>query len=58
MKIGYDRYSAQYLIDDLKNAGWQTDDVWQGETLAPVIREFEGVIKDGKMCIRDRPTTA
>ena len=31
---GYDRYSAQYLIDDLKNAGWQTDDVWQGENLS------------------------
>ena len=53
LKIGYDRYSAQYLIDDLKNAGWQTDDVWQGENLAPVIREFEGVIKDGNFKIAD-----
>ena len=53
LKIGYDRYSAQYLIDDLKAAGFQTDDVWQGENLAPVIREFEGIIKDGNFKIAD-----
>ena len=47
LKIGYDRYSSQYLIDDLKGAGFHTDDVWQGENLTPVIREFEGIIKDG-----------
>lgn len=47
LKIGYDRYSAQYLVDDLKNYGFHTDDVYQGENLTPVIREFEGVLKDG-----------
>lgn len=47
LQIGYDRYSAQYLIDDLKNYGFHTDDVYQGENLTPVIREFEGIIKDG-----------
>ena len=47
LKIGYDRYSSQYLVDDLKGAGFHTDDVWQGENLTPVIREFEGIIKDG-----------
>lgn len=52
LKIGYDRYSAQYLIDTLKEAGYQTDDVFQGENLTPVIREFEGILKDGnfKIC--------
>lgn len=58
LKIGYDRYSAQYLIDDLKGAGFQTDDVWQGENLAPVIREFEGVIKDGTGVLDEFPTRA
>ncbi|WP_034379177.1 terminase large subunit [Dehalobacter sp. UNSWDHB] len=53
LKIGYDRYSAQYLIDDLKGEGFQTDDVWQGENLAPVIREFEGILKDGAFLICD-----
>lgn len=47
LKIGYDRYSAQYLIDDLKTYGFHTDDVFQGENLAGVIREFEGILLDG-----------
>jgi phage terminase large subunit-like protein len=51
LKIGYDRYSAQYLIDDLKSYGFACDDVHQGENLAPVIREFEGVIRDRKFKI-------
>lgn len=51
LKIGYDRYSAQYLIDDLKAYGFHTDDVYQGENLTPVIKEFEGVIKDGNFKI-------
>ena len=52
LKIGYDRYSAQYLINDLSTYGFQMDDVFQGENLTPVIREFEGIIKDGnfKIC--------
>lgn len=52
LQIGYDRYSAQYLINDLKACGFHTDDVYQGENLTPVIREFEGIIKDGnfKIC--------
>ncbi len=52
LKIGYDRYSAQYLINDLSGYGFHTDDVYQGENLTPVIREFEGIIKDGnfKIC--------
>lgn len=53
LKIGYDRYSAQYLVDDLKAYGFHTDDVWQGENLAPVIREFEGILRDGKFQIAD-----
>lgn len=51
LQIGYDRYSAQYLVDDLKNYGFHTDDVYQGENLTPVIREFEGIIKDGDFLI-------
>lgn len=52
LKIGYDRYSAQYLVNDLSGYGFHTDDVFQGENLTPVIREFEGIIKDGnfKIC--------
>ncbi len=53
LKIGYDRYSAQYLIQDLEAYGFQTDDVYQGENLSPVIDELEGLIKDGKIIIGD-----
>ena len=45
LKIGYDRYSANYLVEDLKTAGFHTDDVYQGTNLTPVLHEFEG--KDG-----------
>ena len=51
LKIGYDRYSAQYLIADLKAYGFHMDDVFQGDNLTPIIREFEGTIKDGKFII-------
>ncbi len=53
LKIGYDRYSSQYLVDDLSNSGFQTDDVHQGENLTPVIKEFEGIINDGDFYIVD-----
>ena len=51
--VGYDRYSAQYLIQDLKNYGFLTDDVFQGENLYGVMQEAEGLMKDGKLCIGD-----
>lgn len=53
LKVGYDRYSAQYLIKDLKAAGCQCDDVYQGENLTPVIVELEGLVKDGKFNFGD-----
>lgn len=48
---GYDRYSAQYLVQDLKAYGFQVDDVYQGDNLYPVLMEFEGMLKDGKINI-------
>ncbi|MBQ3428045.1 MAG: terminase large subunit [Clostridia bacterium] len=51
LKIGYDRYSAQYLIQDLSSAGFHTDDVFQGTNLSPLLKEFEGLLKDGKIHI-------
>ncbi len=46
-RVGYDRYSAQYLVDEMSNKGYRMDDVTQGWNLAPIIREFEGKLKDG-----------
>lgn len=53
LKIGYDRYSAQYLVQDLKAYGFQCDDVFQGFNLTPIINETEGLIRDGKIHIGD-----
>ena len=47
LKLGYDRYSASYLIQDLKSYGYNVDDVNQGENLTPVINEVDGMIRDG-----------
>lgn len=49
--VGYDRYSAQYLIQDMKAYGFNCDDVYQGDNLWGVIQEAEGLMKDGKIHI-------
>ena len=53
LKVGYDRYSAQYLVQDMAAYGFQMDDVYQGENLTPVIDETEGLMKDGAFDIGD-----
>ena len=50
---GYDRYSAQYLIQDMRSYGFVMDDVYQGENLYPVIQEAEGLLEDRKIHIGD-----
>lgn len=56
LKVGYDRYSSQYLCGpngELSNYGFHCDDVFQGENLYGVIQETEGLLKDGKIHIGD-----
>lgn len=53
LKVGYDRYSSQYLVQDLEAYGFQTDDVYQGYNLTGVIYEAEGLLKDGKINLGD-----
>ena len=53
LKVGYDRYSAQYLVQDLEAVGFQMDSVYQGDNLWPVLQELEGLIKDGSIYIGD-----
>ena len=53
LQVGYDRYSSQYLIQDMTAYGFHTDDVYQGENLTPVIRETEGLMKNGDIKIGD-----
>ena len=53
LQVGYDRYSAQYLIQDMENYGFHCDDVFQGENLYPVIQEAQGLLADGHINIGD-----
>ena len=49
LQIGYDRYSAQYLVQDMQQYGFHMDDVFQGENLYPVIQETQGLLEDKKI---------
>lgn len=49
LQVGYDRYSSQYLVQDLDKAGFHTDDVFQGTNLSPILKEFEGTVKDKRI---------
>ena len=53
LQIGYDRYSAQYLVQDMAGYGFHMDDVFQGENLYGVIQETQGLLEDGKIHIGD-----
>lgn len=53
LKVGYDRYSSQYLVQDLEAGGFQCDDVYQGDNLWTVLQEIEGLIKDKRIYIGD-----
>lgn len=51
LKVGYDRYCAGYLVEEMKEAGFHMDDVYQGTNLTPVLNTFEGDLKDGMYLI-------
>jgi phage terminase large subunit-like protein len=53
LKVGFDRYSAAYLVQDLKAYGMHMDDVFQGDNLYGVMRETEGLLSDGRIHIGD-----
>lgn len=51
LKVGYDRYCAGYLVEEMKETGFHMDDVYQGTNLTPVLNTFEGDLKDGMYLI-------
>lgn len=53
LQVGYDRYSAQYLVQDMTAYGFHMDDVYQGDNLYGVMLEMEGLLNDGKLHIGD-----
>lgn len=53
LKVGYDRYSASYLVQQMDAYGFHMDDVFQGFNLDPAIQEVEAHIKDHALHIGD-----
>ena len=54
LKVGYDRYSAAYLVQDMQADGYDMESVSQGSNLTGVLIDMEGMIKDGRLrCIND-----
>ena len=53
LQVGYDRYSADYLTQQMKQYGFHMDDVYQGDNLYGVIQETQGLLEDGKIHIGD-----
>ena len=49
LQIGYDRYTAQYLVQDLDTYGFHMEKVAQGSNLTGVINDTEGLIKEGRL---------
>lgn len=46
LQVGYDRYSAQYLVQQMEQYGFHMDDVYQGFNLTPVLHEMDGLLRD------------
>ena len=53
LQVGYDRYSAQYLVQQMEQYGFHMDDVYQGENLTPVIHECDGLLRDQTLQLGD-----
>jgi phage terminase large subunit-like protein len=53
LKVGYDRYSAQYLVQQMSQFGFHMDDVHQGENLTPVLHEADGLLRDKTLQLGD-----
>ena len=51
LQIGYDRYTAQYLVQDLEKASFHMESVFQGWNLTGIEDNFEGMLREGR--IRD-----
>ena len=54
LKVGFDRYSASYWVQEMESLGYSCESVSQGSNLTGVLIDMEGMIKDGRLrCIND-----
>lgn len=49
LMVGYDRYSAQYLVQDLESYGFHMESVYQGYNLTTIEDNLEGLLKNGAL---------
>lgn len=53
LQVGYDRYSSQYLVQQMEQYGFHMDDVHQGFNLTPVLHEMDGLLRDQTLQLGD-----
>ena len=59
LSVGYDRYSAQYLVQEMQTYGFHLDSVYQGYNLTGVEDTFEGMLRSGLIrCANDNDLLA
>lgn len=53
LQVGYDRYTAQYLVQDMEKASFHMESVFQGYNLTGIEDNFEGLLREGKIRCAD-----
>ena len=53
LMVGYDRYSAQYLVQDMQSAGFHMESVFQGYNLTGIMDNMEGLLREGTLRCAD-----
>lgn len=53
LMTGYDRYTAQYLVQEMKEYGFHMDSVFQGYNLTGIQDNLEGLLKNGALRCAD-----
>ena len=53
LQIGYDRYTAQYLVQDMEQYGFHMESVFQGYNLTGIEDDLEGMMKNGQIRCAD-----
>ena len=53
LQVGYDRYSAAYLVQDMERYGFHMESVFQGYNLTGIENDLEGMLKNGQIRCAD-----
>lgn len=53
LQVGYDRYTAQYLVQDMQRASFHMESVFQGFNLTGIEDNFEGMLREGRIRCAD-----